>query len=319
MMDILQRPRVYQKKKTFFNCFDYPVCLYLTNQNVPYQYLYSGNWTFRYRAVDDLSANVGGDDSKAEMLRAVYKTELVPINEDSLARAFERARGYVLTCGDGWHLPWTFNYKREHRPHWFLALDYRGEDSTVRIVDKIPEHDAREDVGVLDAAFRAGGSTCYEFSGVEFEMNAGKLKELLEECRRNIDGRSPNEGLQGLRRFREDILARQEGCLDYVNRWWDQLKDLLDLRDQFVEFVYFLACADDSPVKGVVEDRAVETFDRTVNKWLAFRNGLLKTAMNRTFDYKRVVERLDNIIASEEECARELDRLMERWGCGVER
>ena len=98
----------------------------------------------------------------------------------------------------------------------------------------------------------------------------------------------------------------------YADIWWNSLKNITDLRNEYLEFICFLEYADESPLKNQMNGSLADTFKKTVNKWIAFRNGIMRAKISNNFDYKKLIERLDNLIAFEEMCALELKKIISK-------
>lgn len=296
---------------------DYPVCLYITQHNKPYQYLYSKNWSFFYHSLDNISlfSKEDNTDPKESMLSEIYGIEINIPEYKCLLEILEKESGFIVTKADGWYLPWAMSYKREHGDHWFSIVDYCSETSKVRVVDKIPEHDAWENSYYINEGFLHGGSECFKLENFRFNLTEEKLVGILQANYQSILGTSQIEGVNGLKVWKQDIISCGHESSKYIEIWWDSLKDIIDYRNQFVEYISFIARSKDSIMtEKALFESLINTFSKTVNKWISFRHGLMKSFISDTYNYEKTIERLDKIILLEEKCASELQIILELWG-----
>ncbi|MGC5775189.1 hypothetical protein J4O75_22895 [Paenibacillus pabuli] len=284
---------------------------------MPYQYLYSKNWSFFYHSLDNISlfSKEDNTDPKESMLSEIYGVDINFPEHKCLLELFEKECGFIVTKADGWYLPWAMNYKREHGDHWFSIVDYCSKTSRVKVIDKIPEHDGWEDFHLINEGFLHGGSVCFKLENFNFNLTEEKLVYLLRASYQSILGTSQKEGVNGLKVWKKDIIKCGKESGDYVKIWWDSLKDIIDYRNQFVEYISFLSRSKDSIIIHQAQlEPLYNAFTKTVNKWISFRHGLMKSFINGTFNYEKTIERLDNIIIFEEKCASELQIILELWG-----
>ena len=199
-------PKIYQHNETFFNCYDYPICLYLTNNNLPYQYIYADNWRFHYKSVNELTS-IDPDMNglpKFTMLQKVYNVKRIELKYETLMDLVQKEKDYIFIHSDGWYLPWTLNYQREHESHWSVIVD--SNSYKVQIIDKIPEHNAWEDINVVNQGYTHGGSKAYKLTSPPYlKMDTEKAENLIHLGFSNIIGTTPKEGLNGLKAFRKEM------------------------------------------------------------------------------------------------------------------
>lgn len=176
-------------------------------------------------------------------------------------------------------------------------------------------------VEALNDGFIAWGAHAFRLTEAKLDMTLQRVLNLLADCRTRIAGWSDGHvmtGLAGLHAFRKDILALGEEGSRYVDQWWDLLKIQTDVRSRFLEFIYFLECSEQSPVYSTANNALIEVFEECYNKWLALRNGLMKTVITGTYEWKRAAERLDKIILHEERCEAALRQYIERMSTQLE-
>ncbi|QUL52222.1 hypothetical protein KDC22_17270 [Paenibacillus tritici] len=297
---------VYQKRLSIFNCLDYLICLHIHNSGYPYQYTFSGNWGFYYYSPHEFLHH------RKEAAKPPFYTSLCEIYHMKNTQAdytnlidYMDEGGQLFTHSDGWYLPWTINYHRAHDGHYFYIQQYNQERTHALVIDWIPEIMEWVPIEAVNDGYIAGGAQAFRLTAPKLNMDMQNVLNLLTACQTHIAGwtdRSVATGIAGLQAFRKDMLALREEGVSYVEQWWDLLKIQTDVRDRFLEFIYFLDCSEQSPLYHTANNALIEVFEECFNKWLAFRNGLMKTVITGTYDWKRAIERLDKIILYEERC-----------------
>lgn len=305
----MDKPLIFQKDRSFFNCFDYLVSLFLSKHKLPYQYLFSSNWSFHYDAADAFSLAEGTkDEFPLQMkLQELYGSTETILKYDNLDDLLEKESDYIFTLADGWYLPWTVNYLREHGSHWFLIADYSSTRLQVYVKDWYREYSGWEGILAINTGFIHGGTVSYKLSKPSLNMDIKQVRGLLSTSYENIIGTHSKNGINGLNAYKSDIVNLKGDSLGYISNWWEMLSEIINMRNKYLEFICFLAYSDDSLLKDKIDITLVQAFEKTLNRWMSFRNGLMKANMTQTFDYDKTMERLNALIECEENCAKALE------------
>ena len=306
------RPVIYQRKQTFLNCFDYPVCLYLTNHNIPYQFMFSKSWQFYFDSEVGISVEKMDEfeGTKQLLLKELYHVQPTSFDKQSLRHILTDKEDFWFVRGEGNLLPWTMNYQRVAGHHWFLIVNYSSENDQVEIIDHIPEYRGWQSMQTVDDSFRQTSCMGYQLNTPCFNMTLSQMDDLLDEALNYMWGSRETEGIQGMRIFQKYVESLGDNYILDIPQWWDTLKRLIDLKDQFLEFVSYLEFAEDSILRGISNGRLPDICARTINKWTSLRNILMKESMHQKSDLSGLSTRLAQIIEMEESCACELENVL---------
>lgn len=312
----LDKPTIIQARKHFIDCNEYLICSFIAAYKLPFHWLFSNNWGFYYYSVENFSAKSNACrpilTSNLEALYTVKKTEyqnyeLLDIIQDVVSRNM-----CLFTFGEAWHIPWhIYAYQKQIAPHFFLITDYNKETHQVYVIDWVPEYSGWISFDQVNKAYKERRGYCFELSTPTFDMSSTLLMEQLRPCFRKIMGESNSEyrsGLFGLKEFRDDLQYLDKITFELLDTWWDPLKAIIDIRDKFLEFFYYLGINPDPSIEKSQVSQMIVILEKVLSAWMTFRNGLMKSKMTGEIDILRGVGRLEKIIELEQQCALQLEK-----------
>ncbi|MCD1257295.1 hypothetical protein B5M42_000400 [Paenibacillus athensensis] len=304
------KPHMYTNP-LILNCREYHVCEYMQAYGVEHHWLFSDNWGFHYRALDDFSVLADAATTPFwDNLKRLYQTDKLDYRPDELLDVLKPALSRsicLFTFADTYYLPWHDKFETEHGPFHFIITqwDEAGRHVFVRR-GLFLEFDGWLPYDQIRTAFESWNSQCFELTKPTLAVDAHVLKSQLQRCLARIVGNPDGglSGLYGLRQFRDDLADTQLDVLALIDVWWERLREVIDARSRFLEFLHYLHA--ESKLVSHVEAECVEAFQAAVELWNELRSGAQRQKIVGTAAPAKLLAKLEQVIAAEEQCALQL-------------
>ncbi|NOU63232.1 hypothetical protein GC096_04115 [Paenibacillus sp. LMG 31461] len=305
-------PYIYQPRKHFLSCLDYLLCSYINAHKIPYQLLLTDSWGFFYEDISTFDVNESRTTPLYQNMEGLLGMSKRSYNSEKLLSIINKVvveeESYIFTSGEGKYLPWHPTFRTADNPHFFLITDFNAMKNEVYIVDLVPQYSGWVDLKIIDEAYSLSSKLCFQLSVPHFDgdLNTTLQKGILR-CVDRVLGveeqisKPYKTGILGLTQFKSDFVKKEFNDLNIIDIWWKSLKVIIDVRDGFLELLYYLQnCSIESVTIEVNELRII---DETLNSWFAFRNGLKRAQLTNNFSKDIHISRLEKIIDQEQKSA----------------
>jgi hypothetical protein len=313
------------KVAQFMDCNEQLIMSFLQGHGIPFKWLFSESWNFYYQSLDSFASSPSMRPRRSNLeayhqsdlwlnLERFFQVKTIRYNHDSLRSLIADAvrRGTCLyTMGRMHYLPWHVLYGSEtNGTHFFVINGINEETNQVHIVDWSPHFVGWVDYETIEAAY-LHRNFCYELTPpVLTRLDETVLAAQLRKCLANMKGELTDNyasGLIGLRRMMDDLKSK-ETDLEFLISIWDRMKDVVETREGFTEFVQ--SVREDPSLGRMIDDAFYDSLYNAINMWYTFRNGAMKAKMTGKTDISTHLRRLAAIIELENECVLQLERVL---------
>jgi len=322
------------KVAQFLDCNEQLVMSFLDAHGVPFKWLFSENWNFYYRSLDSFASSPSLKPRRSNLdayhesdlwrnLERFFQVRAIRYRNEPLRPLVRSAveRGSCLYTLARLHfIPWHSLYgSGSFGTHFFVINGIDEARNQYHVVDWSPYHVGWVDASIIEVGY-AYRSYCYELSTpVMPELDEALLVSQLRTCQAHMRGEICEEyasGLHGLERMHADV-QRLNPDIDFLVSVWDRMKDVVETREGFTEFVH--SVKDDARFAGILDNELCDTLYETINMWYTFRNGAMKAKMLGRSAIEPHMRRLAAIVELERECERQLDRVLKHSESGLVR
>ncbi|WP_239616502.1 hypothetical protein [Cohnella mopanensis] len=314
----MKKPVVYHPRKNSLNCYEYLLASFISKYDFPYQWLFSDNWGFYYAYGNEFSAWMGDCPRDVNLTKIYGVTDTFVPEFRHLIQFMSKVQWdeeCFIISADAIELPWHPNYTHTSSIHMVIVDGYCAEKGEAHVVDWFPEYSGWIPLRILDLAWKKGNRMHSVFSKPIFIGTNSLLVDQLKLCRSNMAGEQYDHGLTGLlgvERLKMDIISYNESDFDY-DKWWAGIFQVISARDTFLEFIYYVHNEiAESSIKEMYANFIV-VINNTVQTWMTFRNGIMRSKLTKDFQIDKNVERLEKIILLEKECLEFIDNLLNAY------
>jgi hypothetical protein len=317
----LKIPKKYHHGNQVMQCYETLVSAFYASVDMPFQWLFSDNWSFYYFSPLGLfTHSTPIRYPLEESIDRIFKKPQTTYTNRELTELVTVERGTdrcLVVVIDGWYIPWSASHRKTHEPHFIVAQDYDPATNQIYLVDLFPtEFVGWFDFTAFNMSYISNGKHAFELEKPEHfvppsGLAAGQMEKCVARIRGTMDGEVPT-GIHGITQFMKDMLELRECGAHYVDTWYKQLKSLTDSRLLFIEFLTFIQQDKRSPYHGVDASELSHLFDKTISAWNTLRNHLMLTKIKTQYDPGKFEDKLRLIIELEAQCADELEKLIGR-------
>ncbi|OPH47991.1 hypothetical protein BC351_39065 [Paenibacillus ferrarius] len=204
---------------------------------------------------------------------------------------------------------WHPYFNKKNYTHRFLLTQYNSTNTSGSVIDFIPEYNGEHSYEEIEAAYLSSNSReCFTLSkptqAPGFYLTENQVKSVYL---RLTNQHTQSHGINGLVRFQNDLLEAEQIGKEILNHWWGDLLFVINARESFLEFMWFLNRNTESPYYSLIQPSLLDIIERIINEWVIFRNSIMKLRISeRAVDHQQLAEKIGQIIQLESFFAKEL-------------